>query len=231
MIEEMVLYYGSVYAHLAERLRGAPLGDYLPQTASLVARSSRIMEPFVKRFMEQVLERERPVRILEVGCGSGVYLRFAAQLNPQASGVGLDLSEEVAQGAAANLKRWGLEGRFRVQAGDIRGVGAGLGGPFDLATLYNNIYYFEREERPDLFRLLRAQLKPGGALALVSLMKGATPTAANFEVVLQSTAGLAPLPRLEELRAQLVQSGFPRLKQVKLFPWEPFYGVLAIRSW
>src|SRR3990170_3730841 len=51
MIQELLTYHGSVYQHLADRLRGAPLGAYLEKTGTMIARSSRISEPFIASFV------------------------------------------------------------------------------------------------------------------------------------------------------------------------------------
>src|SRR5207249_9414427 len=107
VIQEYVSYHGSVYRHLAGRLRGAPLGNYLEGTGNTVARSSRVLEPFVADFAREMAGKNRPVRILEVGCGSGVYLRHAAEANPLATGIGVDMDEEVVELAEANLAEWG----------------------------------------------------------------------------------------------------------------------------
>ena len=41
--------------------------------------------------------------------------------------------------ARTNLRAWGLESRVKVEIGDIREKVPNE--PFDIATLYNNIYY------------------------------------------------------------------------------------------
>src|SRR5438067_8935640 len=125
VIQEYVSYHGSVYRHLAGRLRGQPLGNYLEGTGNTVARSSRVLEPFVADFAREMAGKNRPVRILEVGCGSGVYLRHAAEANPLATGVGIDMQEEVVELAAANLAEWGIADRFRVVRADIRQADTG----------------------------------------------------------------------------------------------------------
>ncbi len=42
---------------------------------------------------------------------------------------------------------------------------------FDLITLVNLVYYFPVEQRPELFRVLRSRLAPGGSLAIVMNMQ------------------------------------------------------------
>jgi hypothetical protein len=95
MIQEHVTYYNSVYRHVAARMQGAPPGDYLEEIAGLVARSSTLAEPFIQSFLRATVSGKGPMTILEVGCGSGVYLRCAAEANAQATGVGIEMDEKV----------------------------------------------------------------------------------------------------------------------------------------
>lgn len=229
LIEEYLTYHNSVYRRLAARLRGAPPGDYLAGTGTLIARSSRITEPFIAHFIRSVVPARGPLRILEVGCGSGVYLRHAARLNPACTGVGLDMQADVVEHARGNLARWGLGDRFTIIEADIRRPPATIDGPFDLVTLYNNIYYFPPEERPALFRALGARLAPQGTFALVSSLQGPSLATVDFDLALRSTRGCTPLPTLAELIDQLHQGGFRQVTHTQLIPLEPFYGVVARR--
>lgn len=227
LIEEYVGFHASSYRHLPARLRGAALGEYLEEYGVTIARASRILEPFVKSFMQSFIKGNQPLRILEVGCGTGVYLRHAADTSSGTTGIGIDLQEVVVQEAAANMERWGLGERFKIMVADIRNPPATLAGSFDLVTLYNNIYYFIPEERPALFQQLKSLLCDQGVLAIVSEMRGATPAAIDFDLILRSTAGCTPLPDLDETKLQLRRSGFNRIKSVNLFPGESFYGITA----
>jgi SAM-dependent methyltransferase len=227
MLEEFAGYHTSVYRELPDRLAGAPLGEYLAATATVVANSSRVIEPFVGSFVDTVARQGSPWSMLEVGCGSGIYLRRAAAAQPQLSGIGIDMDREVVELASENLRGWGLSQRFRVMQADIRDAPGDLAGPFDLVTLYNNVYYFGVDERPALFRELRARLAPGGALALVSMMQGDTPLTADFDLTLRSTAGAAALPELPQLEAQLHESGFADVERFKLLATDPLYGLTA----
>jgi SAM-dependent methyltransferase len=226
-VQEYAHYHGSVYLNLPARLSGAPLGDYLEKTADLVARSSRILEPFMGNFVQSIAQTNRPMRLLEIGCGSGIYLRYAVAANEQITGIAIDMQEKAIQQTQHNLADWGIDDHFQVFTANIYDPPTELQGPFDLITLYNNIYYFPLEERVALFKTLRALLAPEGTLALVSMMQGASMEAANFDLVLRSTIGGAPLPALNEVSQQLRNGGFTQIKQTRLMFGEPFFGILA----
>jgi 4-hydroxy-2,2'-bipyrrole-5-carbaldehyde O-methyltransferase len=227
MIEEYLTYHASVYLHLAERIRGGPLGDYLQDTGELIARASRILEPFMKNFVRQVVKEVRPRRVLEVGCGSGVYLCYAAELDSNITGLGIDLHDDVVTQARAEAARLRLGDRLKIIRADIRDQIEETSGPFDLITLYNNVYYFRVEDRAALFGSLKARLASGGALAIASQMRGGTVAGADFDLILRSTEGCAALPELKEMKNQLRQAGFGQVKTTRLIPIEPFYAVLA----
>ncbi len=226
-IQEHVYYHGSVYRNFAERLRGGPLGDYLPETGTMIAQSSRLLEPFVAGFVKKVVKSGGPVTLLEIGCGSGIYLRHAARANPNLTGVGIDLRREVVDQAVQNLSDWGLGERFKVVTGDIRNPPEGLDGQFDLITLYNNIYYFDLAEYSALFKGLRSRLSSRGALAIVSVMQGRSLTSLDLDLALRSTVGCARLPGRAELIKRLKESGFADVRSERLMPGQPLFGLIA----
>jgi predicted O-methyltransferase YrrM len=230
MLEEFITFYGPIYQQLGERLRGAPPGDYLASTASIVARSSRLLEPVVASFIHSFIRGTRPMRLLEIGCGSGVYLRYAAESNPQLTGIAIEMQPQVVEEARANLKSWGIADRFDVLVANILRPPPELAGPFDVVTLYNNIYYFASDEHPALFQSLCSRMTPDGMLAMVSIFKSATVLAGNFDLVLRSTQGCVALPAVDEVMRELRQNGFGTVQKTQLYPGESFYGLLARRG-
>lgn len=230
MVEEYVTYHAAVYRDFPERLQTGQPGDYLAGKGEMVARSSRMLEPFMTEFVQQTVAGKGAITMLEIGCGSGIYLRHAAEANPQATGIGIDLQADVVRETTARLAGWGLAPRFRIVRADIRQPTPELAGPFDLITLYNNIYYFPANERIGLLRSLRGRLKPGGALALTSLFAGNTVPATNFDMVLASTLGCAPMGTIAAFTGQLHEAGFTSVTMKCLLPGQPFYGVAAERS-
>jgi SAM-dependent methyltransferase len=225
--EEATLYGADVYRRLGERLAGAPPGDYLAEHGELVARTSRVAEAIFGPLVADVVRKERPGRVLEIGCGSGVNLRHVAEASPTATGAGIDVDPEVVDLARRNLAGWGLVDRFTLHRADVRDLPAELGGPWDLVLLMQNIYYFDHEHRAGLLRAVRG-LAPGGAVVVATAVAGTgDPAAAHLDVVLRSTAGNTPLPTVAGLRADLVAAGFTMIDERRLAPRQPLRAVVA----
>jgi 4-hydroxy-2,2'-bipyrrole-5-carbaldehyde O-methyltransferase len=229
MVQEAVRYDAAVYAGLEQHLRGAPPGDYLRATGAVIARASRLVEPVLAPWLRSLVAERRPRRILDVGCGTGVYLIHAATAGgPQLTGLGVDLDATVVGLTRQRLADAGLAERFDVRHADIRTLQLPAAS-FDLVLLFQNIYYFAEDERPGLLRRLHGLLGPSGALVLASLFAGRSLAAVHYDLLFRATAGCAPLPRRQELDRQLRDAGFTTTRWVQLIPLGSFHAVLAER--
>ena len=229
MVQEAVGYDAAVYAGLAAHLRGAPPGDYLGATGAVIARASRLVEPALTPLVRSVVAERRPRRVLDVGCGTGVYLVHAASAGgPQLTGLGVDLDAAVVELARQRLADARLADRFDVRHADIRAATLPEAS-FDLVLLLQNIYYFAEDQRPGLLRRLGGLVAPGGALLLASLFAGRSLAAAHYDVLFRATAGCGPLPRRQQLDRQLRDAGFTTIRWVQLIPLESFHAVIAQR--
>jgi 2-polyprenyl-3-methyl-5-hydroxy-6-metoxy-1,4-benzoquinol methylase len=229
MIQANITYYSSVYRSAADRMRGAPLGNDLEKIGGLVARFSKIGEPFIKSFIKDIVIGKDSIRILDVGCGSGIFLQSFFNANQTASGIGIDMDEMVVKQAQKNIEKWGLNDRFRIIVGDILVPPNSLEGSFDLITLFNILYYFPSEERLELLRRLRSMLAPHGTIAIAMNLqsRGSDLAAANLNMVNVSLKGLTPLPNLDEITMQLKDSGFNNIRAHILIPASTFCGIAA----
>jgi release factor glutamine methyltransferase len=86
-------------------------------------------ETVVEAALAEVRDRSAPLRILDLGTGSGCLLLALLSELPHASGLGVDRSAEALVIAVRNAARLGLAGRAAFCEGDW---GRGLAGPFDL---------------------------------------------------------------------------------------------------
>jgi SAM-dependent methyltransferase len=202
--------------------RGLTLAD---QEGEMIARSSRILEPLVREAVDDALPERGALRLLEVGCGSGVHVRYAATRNPELTALCLELQPAVAERARENLRAWGLGTRAEVRAGDVRDLEPGS--EYDLVTLHNNIYYFPVDERVALLARMRRWLRPGGRILLTTACRGGGAGAQLLSLWGALTDGCGRLPDPEELVEQLRSAGFRDASPRRLLPDGSFHRFLA----
>lgn len=108
-LEEIVNYHYTFIIDTPTMLKEHKWFPFDEAPGELVARSSRISEPFIFEAVDAVIPRQGDFQLLEVGCGSGIYIQRACTRNPKLHAVGLELQEKVANAAQINIKTWGLE--------------------------------------------------------------------------------------------------------------------------
>src|SRR5215470_2289000 len=77
------------------------------QEGLLTARSSRVPQAFQTEAIDRTFLTSGVVRLLEIGCGSAIYIGHAAAQNPALSAVGLKLQAEVAETTWQNIRQMG----------------------------------------------------------------------------------------------------------------------------
>ncbi|MFE7720685.1 SAM-dependent methyltransferase [Nocardia rhizosphaerihabitans] len=224
-LEELVRFHLPVLLNGPAMVRSGARLTMSDQDGSIIARSSRIVQPFLEEAVEGVLARTGPVHLLEIGCGSGVYVRHAASLNPGLTAVAIDFQAEVVAEAVANLALWGLADRVEVRCSDAREFASAE--PFDIVTMHNNIYYFAVEERTELLERVRSLLKPGGRLLLTSACRGGNLSTEVLGLWFEFADFGGPLPDATELAQQLKDAGFADVEVRRLIPGEQFFSFVG----
>lgn len=107
-----------------------------PETETLV-------EAALARIDQRFPDRAAPVRVLDLGTGSGCLLLALLSEWPRASGLGVDASADALACARANAERLGLAARTAWRQADWA---AGIAGPFDV-VLANPPYVAEDDWR------------------------------------------------------------------------------------
>ena len=228
LLEEVVSY---AYVYVMETPTMLRKHEWFPfdqMPGELVARSSRVSEPFIFEAVDTVIPHQGDFQLLEVGCGSGIYIQRACTRNPELRAVGLELQEKVADVARKNIEAWGLENRATIEHSDVRNYSSSQ--EYDLVTLHQNIYYFPVPERENLFRHLKEYLKPGGQVLLTSACQGGGPGIQGLNIQVSTTEGFSPLPDPDQLCQQLKAAGFVDVKTKRLVPLESFWAFRASKS-
>lgn len=227
LVQEAVAYDADAYRGLPGRLRGDPSGDYLAEHGPLVATASRAAEPVLAALVRDLVGRSRPRRLLDVGCGTGIYLRCAGEASESLNAVGIDVDPSVVELARRNLQTWGLASRFEVKQADLRSLPPELEGPWDMILLFQNLYYFAPDERHTVLTRLR-NLAPNGVLAVATAVADSGDAIArHLDLVLRSTIGNYPLSTTAEIGNELRSAGFATLDQRRLAPRQPLRAFIA----
>jgi SAM-dependent methyltransferase len=225
MVEEVAGLHHKLISVTLPNLRSGKLWSLADQDGELIARSSRVLEVFQAEIIRDTFPERGTLRLLEIGCGSGVYLRYAAGRNPSLTALGMELQPAVAEMARTNLRNWGLEGRVKVEDGDFRTKATGE--LFDIATLYSNIYYFPVGERIALLERIGSFLRPGGFLLLTTCCQGGSLATEALNLWGAATNGAGRLPAESELVSQLRQAGYSKVKTKNLIPGDRFVSFQA----
>ena len=228
LLEEIVEYHYVYVIDTPTMLRKQEWFPFDEVPGELVARSSRVNEPFIFEAVDEAIPPHGDFQLLEVGCGSGIYIHRACTRNPELRAVGLELQEKVAAAARLNIQAWGLENRATIEHADVRNYSSSQ--KFDLVTLHQNIYYFPVQEREKLFRHLKEYLKPDGQVLLTSVCQSGGPGIQALNIQVSTTEGFSPLPNPDQLCQQLKAAGFSEVKSKRLVPFESVWAFNAAKA-
>jgi len=226
-LEEIVKYYYKYIINTPAVLKEHKWFSFDESTGELIARSSRITEPFIIEAVDAMIPPKGNFNLLEIGCGSGIYIQRVCTRNPDLRVVGLELQQKVADLARKNIKSWGLEGRVSIEHCDVRNYSTDQ--KFDFITLHQNIYYFPVADRENLLRHLIGYLKPGGQVLLTTACQGGSPSMQAANIWVSTTEGYGPLPYPDQLCQQLKDSGFKEVKKMRVVPFESFWAFVATK--
>jgi len=229
MIQGLTTYYNSAYRNAADMLRGASLGDDLFKIGSIIGRIGQRNEPLLKTYFSSIISGKNGIRLLDIGCGSGVFLKSAFEVNPNTTGIGIDVDENVVYQAMENLKQWGISDKFEILKADILNSSDKIEGIYDVITLCNVLYYFPVEKRIDLFKRIRSFLSEDGVVALVNSMESDDGDflTANLNLFNSTARGITVLPDLDKTIDQLKESGLHIKETTKFVPGSEVYGIVA----
>ena len=179
-----------------------------------------MMIPPAKALAELIeLDATRPVRILDIAAGHGVYGIEVARKNPDAHLVALDWAP-VLKVAQENAQAAGLPDRFSTISGNAFDVV--LGDDYDVVLVPNFLHHFDSRTCVSFLQKIRRALRPGGTLAIVEFVPNADritpPDAASFSLVMLATTATGDAYTFAEFEEMLKQSGFCEIRQHPLPP-------------
>ena len=120
-----------------------------------------ILRPKLLSVMDLLLAAEG--RILDVGCGFGLFAAYFGQTEPRRRIVGVDPNARRIALAERVASELGLSSH-EFHVGDVRTVG--VEGPFDAAYVLDVMHHLPKDDQVRVLARLRSVLVPGGILLL-----------------------------------------------------------------
>jgi 2-polyprenyl-3-methyl-5-hydroxy-6-metoxy-1,4-benzoquinol methylase len=120
-----------------------------------------ILRPKLLSVMDLLLTDEG--RILDVGCGFGLFAAYFGQTHPRRRIVGVDPDARRIGLARDVAGRLGLS-QHEFHVGDVRD--AALQGPFDAAYVLDVMHHLPKDDQRRVLERLRSLLVPGGMLVV-----------------------------------------------------------------
>jgi len=188
-------------------------GTVTPEHPVLV-RFARAMAPLMRGAAHAVVEmvevdEARPLRVLDVAAGHGMFGIAFAHRYPRAEGAGLDWAS-VLEVARENTRAAGVEARYRTIEGSA--FDADLDGPYDLILVHNFLHHFDPPTCERFLARARAALAPAGRAVTVEFVtdegRVSPPPAAMFALVMLCTTPAGDAYTFAELDSMFRRAGF-----------------------
>jgi ubiquinone/menaquinone biosynthesis C-methylase UbiE len=123
------------------------------------ARSMAPMMQMPAELIAQMFAGSKPIKVLDISAGHGLYGIAFARHNPNAKVVGLDWAN-VLEVAKENASKAGVSDRYSTIAGSAFDVDLGSG--YDIVLIPNFLHHFDSATNEKLLRKVHAALVPGG---------------------------------------------------------------------
>jgi 2-polyprenyl-3-methyl-5-hydroxy-6-metoxy-1,4-benzoquinol methylase len=151
----------------------------------------------------------RPLKVLDIAAGHGLFGITIAQRNPHAQVTAVDWKPVLAV-AEEHARAAHLEGRYRTVAGDAFTVDFGTG--YDLALVTNFLHHFDPATCTTLMKKIHEALKAGGRVIVLEFVPNedrvSPPIPARFGLTMLSGTPGGDAYTFAELRKQLRDAGF-----------------------
>ncbi len=164
-------------------------------------------------------DRERPIRVLDVAAGHGIFGVSIAERYPHAHITALDWPSVLAI-ATENAKRAGVAERHVLRPGSAFEVD--WGGPYDLVLLTNFFHHFDLATCRDLASRAYAALAPGGRAITLEFIPDEDrlnpPSTASFALTMLATTAHGDAYTFAEYQQIFQKAGFLRSELYALPP-------------
>ena len=153
----------------------------------------------------------RPLKVLDIAAGHGLFGIAVLRANPKAKVVAVDW-KNVLTVAQENAKKFGVSDRYQALAGSIFDVN--IGSDYDLVLIPNFLHHFDPPTCEKLLKKLHSALVPGGRVATLEFVPNddrvSPPMQATFALIMLATTPAGDAYTRKELEQMASNAGFKK---------------------
>jgi cyclopropane fatty-acyl-phospholipid synthase-like methyltransferase len=181
---------------------------------------SPLMFPTAKAVAEHVgLDQEKPIKVLDIAAGHGIYGIMVGQKYPSAQIYGADWNNVLAV-AKENAEKFGIGDRYHTIPGSAFESDFGTG--YDVILVPNFLHHFDAATCESFIRKLGAALAEGGTILTVEFVPNddrVTPQqSAMFPLVMLAATPAGDAYTFAELKEMFENCGFAHNEIIELHP-------------
>jgi ubiquinone/menaquinone biosynthesis C-methylase UbiE len=173
---------------------------------------------FIEYILRYYSEVESPIRLLDVGCGTGTFVSMLAETGLKVAPIGLDMAERMCQLARGKSHAVGLERSINFVTGDSEHLPFPESS-FDMITCSNSFHHYPHQGKVlrEMFRILR----PGGRVVIIDGFRDNVIGWFLFDVCVASAEKSVHHCAAIEMLNQFGEAGFSDIQQEKFGFWVP----------
>lgn len=153
----------------------------------------------------------RPLKVLDIAAGHGLFGISVLRANPKARVVAVDWQNVLAV-AQENAKKFGVSDRYQALAGSIFDVN--IGQEYDLVLVPNFLHHFDPPTCEKLLKKLHSALVPGGRVAVLEFVPNddrvSPPMQAAFALIMLAETPAGDAYTRKELEQMATNAGFKK---------------------
>ena len=214
------------FDHLTEAVKrgGAVSDEALEPDHPMWVKFARAMQPMMALPAKLVAEladaaKDRPLRVLDIAAGHGLYGIAFAQQNPRAQVTAVDWPK-VLEVAKENAQAAGVADRYHTNPGSAFDVDYGTG--YDIVLLTNFLHHFDVATCEMLLRKVHGALAEGGRAVTLEFVPNddriTPPQAAAFSMQMLGGTPSGDAYTFAELEQMFRKAGFTRSELHELPP-------------